>query len=85
MNIKTKNGFECEIEDKVLDDYELVEALTDMEENPLAIKGVVDKLFGKSKAKAFDFIREKHGYVSTKEISQLVIDIFNGIKNGKNS
>lgn len=85
MNIKTKSGFECEIEDKILDDYEFIEALSELEESPLRIKEVVDKLFGKNKSKAFDFVLKKCGYVSAKEIYQLVIDVFKSIKVGKNS
>ena len=74
---KTESGFEFEIEEKTLDDYEFIEAVGKCEQgDPLAYVKVVDAALGSKKEKAFEKIREKCGYVSAKEITKLIVEIF---------
>ena len=74
---KTESGFEFEIEEKTLDDYEFIEAVGKCEQgDPLAYVKVVDVALGSKKEKAFEKIREKCGYVSAKEITKLIVEIF---------
>ena len=69
---KTESGFEFEIEEKTLDDYEFIEAVGKCEQgDPLAYVAL-----GSKKEKAFAKIREKCGYVSVKEITKLIVEIF---------
>ena len=49
----TKSGFKFEIEDKRLNNYELLEAISEVEESPLALPRVIKLLLGDSKAKAW--------------------------------
>lgn len=81
---KTKSGFEFKLEDNVLDDYELIEALGELDENPLKISKVIDLLFGNRKNEVKEFIKRQKGYVSTKEMSNLITEVFSAISNGKN-
>lgn len=84
---KTDSGFEFEIDEKILDDYELIESLAEVEDgDTLEIVKVTNKVLGDNKEKAFDFIRSQCGYVSTDAVTKLIKDIFMCIgKNGKNS
>lgn len=81
---KTKSGFEFKLEDNVLDDYELIEALGELDENPLKISKVIDLLFGNRKNEVKEFIKRQKGYVSTKEMSNLITEVFSTVSNGKN-
>ncbi len=81
---KTKSGFEFKLEDNALDDYELIEALGELDENPLKISKVINLLFGSRKNEVKEFIKRQKGYVSTKEMSNLITEVFSAISNGKN-
>jgi hypothetical protein len=81
---KTKSGFEFKLEDNALDDYELIEALGELDENPLIISKVINLLFGSRKNEVKEFIKRQKGYVSTKEMSNLITEVFSAISNGKN-
>lgn len=82
---KTSKGFEFEISDTALDNYELVEALAKIKSDPFAMTTVVDAVFGDNKQAAFDFVKAEYGYVSTAGLGQLITDIFDSISGGKNS
>lgn len=81
---KTKSGFEFEISENTLDDYDLLEALADVQSDPMKITKVIDILFGENKDKLKEHVRKEHGYVSTQAITSLVTEIFNSIKTSKN-
>ena len=53
--ITTKSGFKCKVDDTVLDDMELVDAMAaSQEEDPLQITVVINKILGeKTKAKLY--------------------------------
>jgi hypothetical protein len=80
---KTKSGFEYELEDNVLDDYELIEALGELDENPLKLSKVIALLFGSRKDDVKAFVKKQKGYVSTTEVSNLVLEVFEAAGNGK--
>lgn len=83
---KTKSGFEYKIPKENIDNYELVETLSEMEENPLLIVRTVDLLLGKEqKDKLKDRLRTKTGTVSTEKMSEEIMEIFNNQKEVKNS
>ena len=67
----------CDGKGFALDDYEFIEAVGKCEQgDPLAYVKVVDAALGSKKEKAFAKIREKCGYVSVKEITKLIVEIF---------
>ena len=81
---KTKTGFEFEIDSAAID-MELLDDLSEMQEN-LAITGrVLNRLLGKEQKKAlYDHIRDESGHVPIESASAELIDLFAGLENGKN-
>lgn len=86
--ITTKSGFKCKIDDVVLDDMELVEAMAASQgKDPLQITVVLDKILGeKNKEKLYDHVRAKDGRVPVKACTDEVLEIFEALDDdGKNS
>lgn len=84
---KLENGFEYEVDDVVLNDYEMLEAIAEAQStNPLKITTVVDKLLGsEQKERLKDYIREEDGRVPIEAITQSVVTILQDIGDeGKN-
>lgn len=83
---KTTSGFEFELEDEVLDDYELLESLRKVDEgdNGCLIK-VVDQLLGEEQKKMLkEHVRTEKGRVSAKKLLEEVSEIFQSCNAGKN-
>lgn len=74
---KTATGFDYEIEDQILDDYEIVEMLGDLEDNPLVMPKLITKILGKDQlAKLREHLRGKNGVVSTTAMAKELESIF---------
>lgn len=84
---KTTSGFEFEIEDERLDDYELLEKLCEIDEgNGGKIASAITDLLGeKQKEMLKEHIRNKDGRVSAKRMIGEFAEILNATKEGKNS
>lgn len=84
---KLENGFEYEVDEKLLDDMELLDALAEAEENPLKISVVSKKVLGTEQRKRlYDHIRREDGTVPVEEASQAIVDILESMgEEGKNS
>lgn len=83
---KTDSGFEYKVSKDVANDYELVEALGELDTNPLLLSTIVNKVLGKEQTnKLKDHIRTEDGIVPTDVMMQEVMAIFNGEKEIKNS
>ena len=83
---KTSSGFEFELDDDVLDDYELLENLQKVDEGEESrmIK-VVDILLGeKQKERLKDHVRTEKGRVPAKRLLEEVSEIFQSSNAGKN-
>lgn len=73
----TKSGFNFDIEDKRLNNYELLEAISEVEESPLALPHVIKLLLGDNKAKALkNHVRDDEGFVSSEKLSAEIMEIF---------
>ena len=73
----TKSGFKFEIDDKRLNNYELLEAISEVEESPLALPRVIKLLLGDNKAKALkNHVRDSDGFVSSEKLSAEIMEIF---------
>ncbi len=82
---KIASGFEYEIEDHKLNNMELLDAIVDMEDNPLGITKVVNLLLGAEQKKAlYDHLREQKGNVPIDAVSNAVVEIFTSSQQGKN-
>lgn len=73
----TKTGFAYSISEKNVRNYELVEALGELDTNPLALPRVMNLLLGKEGTKKLkDHVRDIDGIVDTEKITAELEDIF---------
>lgn len=83
---KTASGFEYKIPKEQLDNYELVEALGEIEENPLVISKIIDMLLGKDqKNNLKEHIRSESGIVSAEKMGEEIKNIFESVNETKKS
>ena len=84
---KTSSGFEFEISKDIVNDYELVENLAELEENPLLLGKIVNQVLGKEQAKNLkEHVRNEKGIVPTDKMTKEIIEIFqNSGEETKNS
>lgn len=73
----TESGFQFELEEDVLDDYELWEDLIDVEEGrSTRIASVANRMLGKEQKKAMlDHLREENGRVPIRRVFRELGDI----------
>lgn len=82
---KTKSGFQYSISKARQENYELMEALGELEDNPLLIGKVVKLLLGDEQAKALkDHIRDKEGIVPADKMTAEITEIFQSQSEIKN-
>lgn len=83
---ETSTGFKFELEDDVLDDYELLEALHKVDNGSEGhIVDVVDMLLGEEQKKRLkEHIKMTNKRVSASQMMAEVADIFNATQKGKN-
>lgn len=73
----TKTGYKYEIDENVLDDMRLIDALCDLEDNPLRAGKVVDILFGKAgKEELYKDLAEPDGRVPIEKVTDTLTEIF---------
>jgi len=84
---KTSSGFEFEISKDVVNDYELVENLAELEDNPLILAKVIKQILGEEQTeKLKNHVRNEKGIVPTDKMTQEIIEIFkNAGEETKNS
>ncbi|MPM49077.1 hypothetical protein SDC9_95805 [bioreactor metagenome] len=83
---KTKSGFLYELDKERLNNYELLEAIGELEENPLVLSSVVNLLLGKEQTKKLkDHLRTENGIVPTEKMSEEITEIFQNQGETKNS
>jgi hypothetical protein len=75
----TTSGFKYELEQERLDNYELLEYIVELEENPLMLPKVIDLLLGKDqKEKLKEHVRTENGIVPAEKLSDEITEIFEG-------
>lgn len=86
---KLKNGFEVKIEDENLDDFEVFEALCDIEQNPDNIGKsifVYRRLLGEEQFERLkEHMKKPSGKISTDEMLKTLNEILNINNETKNS
>lgn len=81
MNGETSSGFKYELSESNLSNYELIEVLADVDNNPLLLPKTVRLLLGEEQTeKLKDHVRLKNGTVPIDNISKEIIEIFNSGK-----
>lgn len=74
---KTSTGFSYEIDEKALNNFELLDMLGDLEENPLLLPKIIKLILGEEQKKAlYDHVRDKDGTVPTDRIEEELTEIF---------
>ena len=74
---KTSSGFDFTISKDVKNDYELVENLGELDDNPLILGKIVNQILGKEQtANLKNHIRNENGIVPTDKMTQEIIEIF---------
>lgn len=82
---KTSSGFAYEIDERRLNNYELVEAISKVEDNPVYLVSIVDLLLGEEAQKLKDYIRDEDGFVDNTKLFKEIEEIMNGSDGIKNS
>lgn len=81
----TKSGFEYQVDAELLNDMELLDAISDMENNFLNLSKVVRKVLGEEQRKAlYDHVRDESGRVPVDAVSAEFVEILSGTQQGKN-
>ena len=83
----TKTGFEFEIDPKVLDDWDILDLLGELQSgNLLVAPKFVRAILGDEEAKKLiDHCRTKNGKAPTQPVLDEIFDIFSQLNEGKNS
>ena len=82
----TKTGFDYTLSEFIGNDYEIIELLSELEDNPLGLTKLVVKILGKEQAnKLKNHVRDENGTVPTDKMTQEIVDIFQGSDETKNS
>ena len=85
---KLDNGFEYEIDENILNDMELLDAIAETQyEDPLKISTVCKKVLGvEQRNRLYEFVRAEDGTVPVDAVTQTVVDIMMSLGDeGKNS
>ena len=84
--IKMKSGLVLELDEKVMDNMELVDTLAEAsEEDPLAVSKMVRLILGNEKRKLYDSLRTEDGRVPVEAVSIALKEIFESFgEKGKN-
>lgn len=83
---KTDSGFVYSIEKKRLDNYELLEVITEVDENPTLIPKVLKLLLGQEQASALkEHVRDEDGIVPAEKMVEELGNIFQNQAQTKNS
>lgn len=87
ITAKTESGFSIELEESTLDNMEVLDALSDLDEgNPLAMSRLVVQLLGKDgKKRLYDHLRTEDGRVPASAVGSAIMELFQSINAGKNS
>lgn len=73
----TKTGFRYSIYPSVLDDMELLELAMEVDEKPMLMPKLIEKMLGKKqKQKLYNHCRTKHGNVPSERVGEELGDIF---------
>jgi hypothetical protein len=78
---KTKTGFEFEISESALNNYELFEVLSEVDSNPLKMPQMVNLLLGEEQKKTLmEHLRTEDGTVPIDAVSKEILDIFSSAR-----
>jgi hypothetical protein len=73
---KTKTGFQYEFDEKILKNYELVELLAEVDDDPLVLPKIFKMLLGNRVEELKDHVRDSDGVVDIEKMLIEFQDIF---------
>lgn len=73
---KTKTGFQYEFDEKILKNYELVELLAEVNDDPLVLPKIFKMLLGNRVEELKDHVRDSDGVVDIEKMLIEFQDIF---------
>lgn len=73
---KTKTGFQYEFDEKILKNYELVELLAEVDDDPLVLPKIFKMLLGDRVEELKDHVRDADGVVDIEKMLTEFQDIF---------
>ena len=81
ITAKTESGFSIELEESALDNMEVLDALSDLDEgNPLAMSRLVVKLLGKDgKKRLYEHLRTYYGRVTSSAVESAILELVQSI------
>lgn len=82
---ETSKGFKYSISEKLLESYDFLDIVSQVDDNLLKLPKLVKLLFGENAEKFINHLRDKDGLVSQKEVSDTILEIFNKKKELKKS
>lgn len=77
IKVKTRTGFECKIDESIMNRYSFVKLLGKMEKNPMLITEIVSQLLGENEDKLLEHLG---GDPTIEEMSSEISDIFDAFK-----
>lgn len=83
--ITTNSGFSVLVDERIKDDWEMLELIAGMKESdPAAVIGLVNKLMGKDGAAALkEHVRGEDGIVRTSDMMREITEIIEGVSGKK--
>lgn len=82
---KTSTGFVYSIDENVLNNFELLDLFSEVDENPLLLPKLLKMLLGEETKKAlYDHVRLEDGTVPADAISKELVEIISGKPEVKN-
>ena len=91
MKGTTKSGFKFNIDERIIDDWRLLDAIAmaesdDPGEQIRGSRAVADLLLGKDKESLMQFLQKKHdGFVPAIEVTNTIAEIITSVRELKNS
>ena len=74
---KTKSGFKYEIPEERASNYELIECMAEVDENPLLLPKTIKLLLGEDAAASLkDHVRDENGFVPSERIGEEIAEMF---------
>lgn len=81
----TKSGFKFSIREELADDYELLELIGEIDENPAKVDALLVKLLGKEQKNALkEHLRGENGIVKITDMDNAITEIFAAFPKSKN-
>ena len=86
IHVKTASGFECDVNDNVMDDIEVLDYLSAIDSGEvMKYPKLLSKLFAPEvKSALYDHVRTEDGRVPYDAFAAEITEIFNSLKGGKN-